>query len=118
PWGPLLAPVIRRPSPEPTMKRSLPSLLLLSGALAAFGCTPSSTGDTSECTVTPPDAWDSPDRDTNAATALALRAQLDVLVADTMRAAEQGDVAIAELADLTGPFEAGDPSVSDVTSAA
>lgn len=101
------------------MKRSLPSILVLAGAIAAVGCTPSTGGDPpSDCAVTPAEAFDSPSRDTNAATALALRAQLDALVSDTMRAAEEGSATVDDLADLTGPYEAGDPSLADVTSAA
>ncbi len=93
------------------MKRILPFVLLA----AVVGCTGTGEIPMTDCTVTPPDAWDSPDRDANAAKALALRAQLDALVSDTMRAAEQSTATVDDIADLTGPFEAGAPSLADVT---
>ncbi|HUH01091.1 MAG TPA: hypothetical protein VML75_03790, partial [Kofleriaceae bacterium] len=65
------------------------------------------------CPVTP-GAWSAPAFATNAATALALRGQLDTLVGNaTMRGAETETVVVDELADLTGPYEAGTPSLSD-----
>lgn len=65
------------------------------------------------CPVTP-GTWSAPAFATNAATALALRSQLDTLVGDaTMRGAETETVVVDELADLTGPYEAGTPSLSD-----
>ncbi len=92
------------------MKKSIAALVSI--LAVCVGCEEPSTG---MCTVEPPATWDAPDFETNAAEALALRAQLDVLVADTMRAAEEGSVTVDGVDDLTGPFEAGDPSVASVT---
>jgi len=92
------------------------------GGATDSGTTPTDSGMVDEdggatgCTVTPGAAWDAPSFETNAATALALRMQLDTLVGDaTMRGAESGDVTVDDVTDLTGPFGAGDPSVEDVT---
>ncbi len=90
--------------------------LALFATVLAVGCTPGTPEG--ECAVTPPDAWSSPDRDSNAEKALALRDQLDGLVADTMRAAEEGTVTVDDITDLSGPYEAGEPSVKDITSSA
>lgn len=67
-------------------------------------------GEQGVCAVTP-GAWSAPAFDTNALTALALRAQLDTLIgAATMRGAETGDVVVAA-SDLTTAYEAGTPSL-------
>ncbi|HEY8430219.1 MAG TPA: hypothetical protein VIL20_17680 [Sandaracinaceae bacterium] len=66
------------------------------------------------CPVEPPDTWDAPDFETNAAEALALRAQLDALAGETMRGAEQGTVTVGGVDDLNALFEAGDPSLASV----
>jgi hypothetical protein len=90
--------------------KSLVVACALSGL--AIGCTnpPANT-----CTVEPPATWEAPDWDANTAEALALRAQLDVLIADTMRAAEQGEVTVDGVDDLTGPYAAGNPSIESIT---
>lgn len=69
----------------------------------------------SACAVEPPASWDAPEWDANTAEALALRAQLDVLVSDTMRAAETGDLTLDGIDDLTGPYSAGNPSIQSIT---
>lgn len=57
------------------------------------------------------DAWAAPDWESNAAEALALRAQLDTLVGDaTMRGAETGEVTLADRAALSDLWD-GDPSL-------
>jgi hypothetical protein len=76
------------------------------------------TDPTTACAVTVPAAWSAPAWDTEAAVALALRAQLDALTATAMREAEQGTRVIDDLADLTALYEAGDPSVADVATPA
>ncbi|MCB9664785.1 MAG: hypothetical protein H6732_11775 [Alphaproteobacteria bacterium] len=77
------------------------------------------TGDSGSACRTEPGPWSSAGWSTSTVEALALRAQLDTLVgADTMRGAEQGAVTVDELADLTGPFEAGSPSLLLVTTPA
>ena len=59
--------------------------------------------------------WTAPDWDANAASALAVRAQLDTLTGDaTMRGAETGAVAIGDLSELTDAWNAGDPSLATV----
>lgn len=76
-------------------------------------------GCTAQCTVTPPAAWSAPDWAANTAEALALRARLDALAAGgLMRAAEQGTAVIGTAADLVALYEAGDPSLADVTTPA
>ncbi len=67
------------------------------------------------CQVTP---WEAANWADNTTEALALRAQLDTLVSDNMRAAEEGSVTIDDAADLTALFEAGSPSLADVTTPA
>jgi hypothetical protein len=70
------------------------------------------------CEVTP-GAWAAKNWDANTVDALALRAALDNLTGDnTMRGAETGAVVVDELADLTGPWEAGSPSLADVATPA
>jgi hypothetical protein len=77
----------------------------------------SETG-TAACGVTP-GKWAAPDWDDNTVDALALRAALDTLTGnDGMRGAETGTVVIDELADLTGPWEAGTPSLAEVATPA
>ncbi len=81
--------------------------------------TASDSGDESgsACGVTPGD-WSAPDWATNTSEALALRAQLEALTgAMTMRGAEQGMGTVDDVGDLTTPFEAGRPSLADITSA-
>ncbi|MEM9461951.1 MAG: hypothetical protein AAGF11_47770 [Myxococcota bacterium] len=59
------------------------------------------------------DDWTAPDWDANAASALALRDQLDTLTGDmTMRGAETGAVMIGALSELTDVWNAGDPSLA------
>ena len=88
--------------------------LLVACALSglAVGCT---NPPASMCTVEPPAIWEAPDWDANTAEALALRAQLDVLIADTMRAAETGEATVDGVDDLTGPYAAGNPSIESIT---
>lgn len=88
--------------------------LLVACALSglAIGCT---NPPASMCTVEPPATWEAPDWDANTAEALALRAQLDVLIADTMRAAETGEATVDGVEDLTGPYAAGNPSIESIT---
>lgn len=97
------------------MKRSLGLSFLLVGAIAAVACTPAEEG---ECVLDTPDTWDGSKRDENAATALALRAQLDALAVSAMRAAEDGSGTISSVTELNGLFEAGDPSLKDITNEA
>lgn len=93
------------------MKKSIALWGSILGVCA--GCGEPSSG---VCTVEPPATWEAPDFETNAATALALRAQLDALAGDaTMRGAETGAVTVDAVDDLTGPFGAGDPSLESVT---
>lgn len=76
-------------------------------------------GCAAQCSVTPPSSWSAPDWAANTAEALALRARLDALAAGgLMRAAEQGTAVIGAPADLVALFEAGDPSLADVTTPA
>jgi hypothetical protein len=67
----------------------------------------------SACAVTP-GAWSAPDFATNAAEALALRAQLDLLVgASTMEGAEKGTAPdIDEVSDLEAVYNGGTPAFS------
>jgi len=95
-----------------------PWTLLL--ALAACGTADSDTDvdpiDTdvaSTCPVVPPDAWAAPAWDTNAATALALRAQLDAL-STRMADAEKGTAAVPTALELRALVDAGAPSLGDV----
>jgi trimeric autotransporter adhesin len=75
-------------------------------------------GAVSACTVTPPATWSAPDFETNAAEALAVRAALQTLTGNSvMRGAETGAVTDLTLADLTTAYEAGTPSLADLTSA-
>lgn len=77
----------------------------------------SETG-TMACGVTPGE-WAAPDWDANTVDALALRAALDGITGVTgMAGAEQGTVVIDELADLTGPWEAGTPSLAEAATPA
>lgn len=85
------------------------SLVLTAVMVALCGAC---TNDTEMCEVTP---WEAPEWETNARAALALRAQLDVLVADTMRAAEEGTVTVDGVEVMTGPYMAGDPSIASIT---
>ena len=74
--------------------------------------------DSGACAVTPPDAWSAPDFAANAAGALALRTQLVTLMGtDTagMRGMERGAVAVGDGSANTAAFEAGSPSLSDIT---
>ena len=93
-----------------------PWTLLL--ALAACGTADTDTDvvDTdvaSTCPVVPPASWDAPAWDTNAATALALRAQLDALSA-RMADAEKGTAAVPTEPELQALVDAGAPSLRDV----
>lgn len=65
------------------------------------------------CAVTP-GTWSAPSFDTNAATALALRAQIDLLVGSSnMEGAEKGTVTtIDEVADLEAVYNGGTPALS------
>lgn len=65
------------------------------------------------CTVTP-GSWSAPDWDTNAATALGLRARIDVLAVTAMREGEQGTRTFSGIADLEALMEAGDPSLDEL----
>lgn len=101
---------------------------------ALFGCdrptaTPTSMGSTAAPTATPtppagacavtPGAWSAPAWATTAAEALALRAQLGALTgADAMRGAEQGTAVLGGVAHLVELYEAGSPSLADVTNPA
>lgn len=79
---------------------------------------PTATPVPEVCEVVPGD-WSAPAWETNAADALALRAQLDALVgSDAMRGAEQGTVVIGGVAQLDALYEDGDPSLADVTTPA
>jgi hypothetical protein len=71
---------------------------------------------TDTCEV--PDAWAAEDFEEHAATPLALRGQLSALVSDTMRAAEEGTATVDDVADLEGPWEAGEPSLAATVSSA
>ena len=78
--------------------------------------TPDTPGVT--CQVTP-GAWSSPSFATNAAEALALRAQLDLLTgAMTMRGAEQGTVVVDDVADLDAVYNGGTPALSSIATPA
>lgn len=69
------------------------------------------------CAVTP-GAWSAPAWATNAADALALRAQLGALTgASAMRGAEQGTVVLGGVSQLNDLYETGDPSLADVAHA-
>lgn len=87
-----------------------------SGGSSSGGSSDSGSSESaaSSCDVEVPEAWEAPDWDKNTATALALRAQLDALVAYS-RAVEQGTETIEEIGDLTELFRDGDPSVADIT---
>ena len=66
----------------------------------------------------PPDAWAAPNWAKNTATEAALRTALASITGDPlMRGAETGAVVVDDIADLTGPFEAGDPSLASITHA-
>lgn len=63
-------------------------------------------------------AWPEPaDWETGAASALALRARLDLLAAQRMREAEEGTATVQSAAELMELFAAGEPSLADITSA-
>ena len=69
------------------------------------------------CAVTP-GAWSAPAWATNAADALALRAQLGALTgASAMRGAEQGTVVLGGVSQLDELYETGGPSLADVANA-
>lgn len=92
----------------------LASHLFLAAACGGGG----SDGDGTSCPVRGPNTWSAPAWSTNAATALALRAQLDALVGATgMRGAEQGMVTLNR-AQLDALYDAGTPSIEDVATAA
>lgn len=64
------------------------------------------------CKVTP-GAWSAPNFATNAADALALRAQIDLLTGNaTMRGAETGTVVVDEVSDLQAIYDGGTPALS------
>jgi hypothetical protein len=66
------------------------------------------------CTVTP-GAWSAPSFEANTTTAMALRAQIDLLVGSAhMRGAEEGlqDVVIDEVSDLEAIYDGGTPALS------
>ena len=64
------------------------------------------------CAVTP-GAWSAPNFDTNTAAAIALRAQIDLLVGDShMRGAETGMVTIDQVSDLEAIYNGGTPVLS------
>lgn len=90
---------------------------ILAMALSVTGLSAVACGDASEgmCEVTPPDSWEAPQFEANAATALALRAQLDALAVERMRQAEQGMVSLEGAAELMELFEANNPSLASVT---
>lgn len=72
------------------------------------------TDTASACSVV--DAWSAPDWEANVATEVTLRTALaDLVGSPLMRGAETGDVNLSGLTDLTGPFEAGRPSLASVT---
>jgi hypothetical protein len=80
---------------------------------AAMADAPPDTPSTA-CTVTP-GAWSAPDFATNAAAALALRAQIDTLTGvATMQGAEQGTATVDEVADLEAVYNGGLPVLSSV----
>jgi hypothetical protein len=90
--------------------------------LGAAGCDDGGDGAKTTCRVTP-GAWSSAGFETNAAEALELREAIRVLQSDLMNAAEQqtwGDAPTAAptLQDLIAAYEAGDPSVADMTAPA
>lgn len=67
---------------------------------------------TPTCMVTPA-AWDAPSFMTNAAAALAVRAQIDMLTGDPlMRGAENGTVTVDMVSDLEAVYNAGTPVLS------
>lgn len=96
----------------------LPKLFVIAATFVAMGCGDDSTGGDGDgdgdgdCTVTPGE-WSAPDFEANAATELALRAQLDALVG----AHATDEVMVEEVEDLTSLYEAGNPSLASVTAA-
>lgn len=90
-------------------------LLLTSNLFIAAACGGGGDGDGTSCPISGPNTWSAPAWNTNAAEALALRAQLDALVGATgMRGVEQGNVTLTRQ-QLDGLYEAGTVSVADVT---
>lgn len=80
--------------------------------------TPTPTTSSEACAVTP-GAWSAPGWATNAAGALALRAQLGALTGNAaMRGAEQGTVVLGGVAQLEELYTDGDPSLAEATHAA
>lgn len=118
--------LVERPLVPPSL--SLPALIALvlgsacgddagqtseatSGVSSGGDTVADGTTDAGMCPVSP---WAAPDWETNAASALALRAQLDTLTGDaTMRGAETGAVMITDGSELVAAWEAGDPSLAD-----
>lgn len=101
------------------MKKSFLAVLLC--ATAPMGCGDDSPGTQPDAGVTPDTpptgcqvtAWSAPSFATNAADALALRAQLDLLVgANTMNGAEKGTVTIDAIDDLEAVYDGGTPAFS------
>jgi hypothetical protein len=91
----------------------------LAAGAALGGCGDDDADAQDTCTLAVPTEWTAPDWAANAADALALRARLDALVGDTlMRGAEVGNVVLSGPQALTDAYEAGDPSLADVTSPA
>jgi hypothetical protein len=76
----------------------------------------SSTGTPGVCAATPGE-WSASNWAKNVVAETTLRTALAELVGDTlMRGAETGAATVDDITDLTGPFEAGDPSLASITS--
>lgn len=90
------------------------NLAVVCVALAlAVGCGDEET--TGTCEVEPGDTWNAPDWETNTQTARALRAQLDALAVELMRAAEEGTEEVEGVDTLAALYAAGDPSIQSIT---
>ena len=98
--------------------RHFRSAIVLTSSVLLLSACGGDGGGGSSCTVTPPATWSAPAWATNAAEALALRAQLDALVGATgMRGAEQGTV-VLNRAQLDALYNAGTVSIADVATPA
>lgn len=100
--------------------KSFFSITLLTAALVGLTACGNGGGgnNNARCSVVPT-TWSAPAWAANADEALALRAQLDSLVgASAMRGGEQGTVVIGSVSQLVALYEAGIPSLADVTTPA
>ena len=73
-------------------------------------------GDTEVGACQVPAEWSAPEWDANTVDALALQGQLGALAATYMRAVENGEEALTDVTDLSGPWEEGTTSLAEYSS--